>query len=153
MAYRKIAIDHLDAEHQQMTEQMQYLSTKSHSEVTSLVDQKSALVRACLTKGNTVEALERALAEPPYGRGLEAAQAANAQVISEILMATRAQDIGSVVGSLSDDDRDVLLKYIYHGLAHPAEFNCGVLLSWHERVVEGGGLGSIVRVMSDRRTV
>ncbi|KAJ2501708.1 arp2/3 complex subunit [Coemansia sp. RSA 1972] len=153
MAYRKLAIDHLDVEHQQMTEQMQYLSTKSHAEVTSLVDQKSAAVRAAISRGNSLEALEKALSEPPYGRGMEAAQSANAQLVSEILMATRAQDIGSVVGDLSDDDRDVLLKYIYHGLAHPAEFNCGVLLSWHERVVESGGLGSVVRVMADRRTV
>ncbi|KAJ2125162.1 arp2/3 complex subunit [Coemansia sp. RSA 2131] len=153
MAYRKLAIDHLDAEHQQMTEQMQYLSTKSHAEVTSQIDQKSAAVRAAITRGNSLEALEKALLEPPYGRGMEAAQSANAQLVSEILMATRAQDIGSVVGGLSDDDRDVLLKYIYHGLAHPAEFNCGVLLSWHERVVESGGLGSVVRVMADRRTV
>lgn len=28
-----------------------------------------------------------------------------------------------------------------------------VLLSWHEKVVEIAGLGSVVRVMSDRRTV
>ncbi|KAJ2136772.1 arp2/3 complex subunit, partial [Coemansia sp. RSA 678] len=113
----------------------------------------SAAVRAAISRGNSLEALEKALSEPPYGRGMEAAQSANAQLVSEILMATRAQDIGSVVGDLSDDDQDVLLKYIYHGLAHPAEFNCGVLLSWHERVVESGGLGSVVRVMADRRTV
>ncbi|KAJ2627220.1 arp2/3 complex subunit, partial [Coemansia sp. RSA 1287] len=106
MAYRKLAIDHLDVEHQQMTEQMQYLSTKSHAEVSSLVDQKSAAVRAAISRGNSLEALEKALSEPPYGRGMEAAQSANAQLVSEILMATRAQDIGSVVGDLSDDDRD-----------------------------------------------
>jgi len=28
-----------------------------------------------------------------------------------------------------------------------------VLLSWHEKVVEVAGLGSIMRVMTDRRTV
>lgn len=28
-----------------------------------------------------------------------------------------------------------------------------VLLSWHEKLVEIAGLGSIVRVMTDRRTV
>ncbi|KAJ2844346.1 arp2/3 complex subunit [Coemansia brasiliensis] len=153
MAHRKLVIDNLDAEHQQMTEQMQYVSTKSTEEVVAQVDQKAAAVRAAITRGNSIEALERALADPPYGRGMEAAQAANAQLVSEILMATRTQDIASVVSNISEDARDVLLKYIYHGLARPAEFNCGVLLSWHERVTESGGLGSIVRVMSDRRTV
>ncbi|KAJ1833276.1 arp2/3 complex subunit [Coemansia sp. RSA 2706] len=153
MAHRKLEVDNLDAEQQQMAEQLQYLSTRSHDEVAALVDQKSAAVRAAITRGSSVEALEKALADPPYGRGLEAAQSANAQLVSEIMMATRAQDIGGVVGSLSEDQRDVLLKYIYHGLARPAEFNCGVLLGWHERVAESGGLGSIVRVMSDRKTV
>ncbi|KAJ2717107.1 arp2/3 complex subunit [Coemansia spiralis] len=153
MAHRKLAIDALDAEHQQMTEQLQFMSTRSAEEVAATVDQKAAAVRAAITRGNSVEALERALADPPYGRGLEAAQSANAQLVGEIMMATRAQDIASVVGGLSEDDRDVLLKYVYHGLARPAAFNCGVLLGWHERVVEAGGLGSIVRMLSDRRTV
>ncbi|KAI9504494.1 arp2/3 complex subunit [Coemansia spiralis] len=153
MAHRKLAIDGFDEEKQQIAQQMQYLSTKSDSEVASMVDQKASAVRAAITRGNSAEALERALADPPYGRGLEAAQSANALLVSEVLMATRTQDINSVVSSLSDDDRDVLLKYIYHGLGHPAEFNCGMLLSWHERIVEAGGLGSIVRVMADRKTV
>ncbi|KAJ2609185.1 arp2/3 complex subunit [Coemansia sp. RSA 1365] len=153
MAHRKLAIDGVDAEDQQITEQMQFMSTKSNEEVASIVDQKAAAVRAAITRGNSIEALEKALADPPYGRGLESAQSSNAQLVSEILMATRAQDIASVIANLADEDRDVLLKYIYHGLARPAEFNCGVLLSWHERVVENGGLGSIVRVMSDRRIV
>ncbi|KAI8321649.1 ARP2/3 complex 16 kDa subunit (p16-Arc) [Martensiomyces pterosporus] len=153
MAHRKLDIDALDAENQQITQQMQYLSTKTSAEVASSVDQKAAAVRAAITRGSSLEALEKALADPPYGHGMEPAQAANAQLVSEVLAATRTQDIPSIVSSLSDDDRDVLLKYVYHGLAHPAEFNCGVLLSWHERVVEAGGLGSIVRVMSDRKTV
>ncbi|KAJ2883796.1 arp2/3 complex subunit [Coemansia aciculifera] len=153
MAHRKLDIDGFDTEQQRMAEQMQYLSTKSDAEVASMVDQKAASVRAAITRGSSVEALEKALADPPYGYGLDAAQSANAQLVSEVLMATRAQDITSVVSSLADDSRDVLLKYIYHGLARPAGFNCGVLLSWHERVVEAGGLGSIVRVMSDRKTI
>ncbi|KAJ2770898.1 arp2/3 complex subunit [Coemansia nantahalensis] len=153
MAHRKLAIDALDAEHQQMTEQLQFLSTRSASEVGAMVEQKAGAVRAAITRGSSVEALERALADPPYGRGLEQAQAANAQLVGEVLMATRAQDIAGVIAGLSEDDRDALLKYVYHGLARPAAFNCGVLLSWHERVVEAGGLGSIVRVLSDRRTV
>ncbi|KAJ2660237.1 arp2/3 complex subunit [Coemansia sp. RSA 1200] len=151
MAHRKLAIDGFDEEHQQIAQQMQYMSTKSDSEIMLMVDQKASAVRAAITRGNSMEALERALAEPPYGRGQEAAQSANALLVAEVLMATRTQDVNGVVGGLSEDDRDVLLKYIYHGLAHPAEFNCGVLLSWHERVVEAGGLGSIVRVMADRK--
>ncbi|KAL8997903.1 MAG: hypothetical protein Q9188_006211 [Gyalolechia gomerana] len=77
---------------------------------------------------------------------------------------------------------DVLMKYLYKGMSHssqpssastrsmspqPTGFSqihprgggegggqaMSVLLSWHEKLVEIAGPGSIVRVMSDRRTV
>ncbi|KAJ2724729.1 arp2/3 complex subunit [Coemansia sp. Benny D115] len=153
MSHRKLAIDGYDADREQLSQQMNYLNTKSTSEIASLVDQKASLARQAITRGSITEALQKALSEPPYGYGLEPAQAANALLVNEILLATRAQDQSSVIGSLGEDERDVLLKYIYHGLGRPAEFNCGVLLSWHEKIVEANGLGSIVRVMSDRKTL
>lgn len=78
---------------------------------------------------------------------------------------------------------DVLFKYLYKGMAHssqptttstkgmspqPTGFSqiggrvgggegggqaMSVLLSWHEKLVEIAGMGGIIRVMSDRRTV
>ncbi|KAG2167068.1 hypothetical protein VTO58DRAFT_101356 [Aureobasidium pullulans] len=76
---------------------------------------------------------------------------------------------------------DVLMKYLYKGMASGASTsnpsknvtpqvtgfsqvqprntaesqggNMGVFLSWHEKVIEIAGPGTIVRVMSDRRTV
>ncbi|KAL9021827.1 MAG: hypothetical protein Q9185_000954 [Variospora sp. 1 TL-2023] len=77
---------------------------------------------------------------------------------------------------------DVLMKYLYKGMSHASQPSSAstrsmspqstgfsqihsrgggegggqamsVLLSWHEKLVEIAGPGSIVRVMSDRRTV
>ena len=77
---------------------------------------------------------------------------------------------------------DVLMKYLYKGMAQSVATSSkgvspqptggfsqmagrslgggegggqamSVLLSWHEKVVEVAGLGCVVRVMSDRRTV
>ncbi|KAI9830272.1 MAG: hypothetical protein M1838_005816, partial [Thelocarpon superellum] len=76
---------------------------------------------------------------------------------------------------------DVLMKYLYKGMAHASQMSSAsgkalspqptgfsqihsrgggegggqamsVLLSWHEKLVEIAGAGSIVRVMTDRRT-
>ena len=53
---------------------------------------------------------------------------------------------------------DVLMKYLYKGMKD-ASAGAGsggkmsVLLSWHEKVVDVAGEGSIVRCMTDRRTV
>lgn len=76
--------------------------------------------------------------------------------------------------SLSSDQVDVLMKYVYRGFANPTENSCGILLVWHEKVrggdgmaqviwlsgcslslqaVAAGGLGSIVRTITDRKTV
>ncbi|KAI9751533.1 MAG: 40S ribosomal protein [Chaenotheca gracillima] len=77
---------------------------------------------------------------------------------------------------------DVLMKYLYKGMSHSSQASSSsgksispqttgfsqvhsrsggegggsamsVLLSWHEKLVEIAGPGSIVRVMTDRRTV
>jgi len=53
---------------------------------------------------------------------------------------------------------DVLTKYIYKGMKDASSGagsggKMSVLLSWHEKVVDVAGEGSIVRCMTDRRTV
>ena len=74
------------------------------------------------------------------------------------------------------ENLDVLMKYIYKGMSQTPNraltpqatgFSqigsrgggegggqaMSVLLSWHEKLVEIAGAGSIIRVMTDRRTV
>lgn len=65
------------------------------------------------------------------------------------------EKIEEAVNSLDKDSVDVLMKYIYRGFELPASENvtCAALLVWHEKVMEKGGLGSIIRVMTDRRRV
>ena len=43
------------------------------------------------------------------------------------------------------------MKYIYRALAQADA--CGSMLKWHAIVVEKGGLGPLVRSMTDRKTV
>lgn len=144
MSFRKLNVDDTP---QQLSEPLSNLSLEEHQQQ---MDQRATQVRALITRGQSTEALEQALENPPYGTGLSST---SAQLVSEVLMACRSQDIQQVLGGLSEEGKDTLLKYIYHGLGKPADFNCGVLLMWHERVVGMGGLGSIVRVMTDRKVV
>jgi actin related protein 2/3 complex subunit 5 len=48
---------------------------------------------------------------------------------------------------------DLLMKYIYRGFESPSDGSSGHLLLWHEKVFEKGGLGSIVRVLTDKKKV
>eukprot|EP00842_Homolaphlyctis_polyrhiza_P000650 jgi/Hompol1/1586/HPOL_005650-RA len=71
----------------------------------------------------------------------------------DAISAARPTDIAGVVKDLSRAQLDTLMKYLYRGMASPEVFNSAVLLSWHEKVFELGGLGSIVRVLTDRQSV
>lgn len=70
-----------------------------------------------------------------------------------VLLAIKSAQIEDVVANLSQDDIDILMKYIYRGFEYPSEGSSGHLLLWHEKVYNIGGTGSIVRVLSDRMKV
>lgn len=98
-------------------------------------------------------------------------QERNFNVVLDVLTRFKAAEVDKAVKSLNNDQIDVLMKYIYRGFASPTENSCGILLSWHDKVstkarmehimsplsmlqaVAAGGLGSIVRVMTDRKAV
>ena len=80
-------------------------------------------------------------------------QERNFQIVLDVLTRFRSSDVEKAVNSLSSDEVDILMKYIYRGFANPTENSCGILLVWHEKAVAVGGMGTIVRVMTDRKTV
>lgn len=67
-----------------------------------------------------------------------------------VLGTIKSTGIAEVLKSLQPNQLDALMRSIYKGLAAPAENNCAILLSWHEKVVELGGEGVIVRVLCHR---
>lgn len=46
----------------------------------------------------------------------------------------RAADIPQFVKSLSTEQQDVLMKYLYAGMGKPEQYNSSVFLTWHEKV-------------------
>jgi actin related protein 2/3 complex subunit 5 len=65
----------------------------------------------------------------------------------------QAAQVESVVKQLDNDQRDLLMKYIYRGFETPSDNSSAHLLLWHEKVFEEAGVGSVVRVMTDRKRV
>ena len=55
------------------------------------------------------------------------------------MTAVKSTDIAGVVRSLDADSLDVLMKYLYAGMAAPEKYNAGSLLAWHE-VVRGAAV-------------
>lgn len=54
--------------------------------------------------------------------------------MTDVLNLFRATDIPQVVKSLGPEQQDVLMYYLYAGMAKPELYNSSVLLTWHEKV-------------------
>ncbi|KAF9186564.1 hypothetical protein BGZ51_001918 [Haplosporangium sp. Z 767] len=155
MAFRKIDIDALeeDALGQDELDFQEIGEPRPQHEVEGEVNSRAQEVRSLLQRGNAAGALSSALQNPPYGRHLEAAKARNTQTVMEVLNSIKVADMTQLVKNLTFEEQDVLMKYLYAGMAAPEQNNSGALLAWHEKLTEVAGPGCIVRVITDRRTV
>ena len=50
----------------------------------------------------------------------------------EVLNSTKATI--DLVKSLTTEQQDILMKYIYRGMESPKLYNSAILLNWHEKV-------------------
>lgn len=70
---------------------------------------------------------------PTDGR-LVIRQNATLAALLEVFNVTKSSDVAAIVKSLSLEEQDVLMKFIYKGLASPELGTSAVLLGWHEKV-------------------
>ena len=74
----------------------------------------------------------------------------NAAVVDKVLSSIGESDIAAVIKDLDTDACDVLMKYVYRSMAtNPLP----VLLKIHASLLVKAGLGSVIRVMADRKSV
>jgi len=97
------------------------------------------------------QTLKTALTDPPVNTKDQKCKEINAETVFSAINSVKESDIDNVLGVLSDDDIDILMKYIYKGLAEAN--NSGLMLKWHEKIFDKQGLGCIVRTLVERRTV
>ncbi|KAG0232870.1 hypothetical protein BGW41_001694 [Actinomortierella wolfii] len=133
--FRKIDIDALeeDAFSLEELEQQEIGELRPRHEVEALVQNRAQEVRSLLQRGNIGAALAKSLEDPPYGRDFEAAKERNTQTVMDVLNSTKLSDVPQLVKELVPADQDVLMKYLYKGMASPEQYNSGVLLAWFEK--------------------
>ncbi|KAH0834158.1 actin-related protein 2/3 complex subunit 5 [Lanmaoa asiatica] len=154
MSFRKIDVDAYDEDVLQETE-LYDPDPREPAQILSDAKQKQLAVRSALNKGDITGALNVALESPPYGQTVEEAKNLTLHTVVSVLNSTKATDVPNVLRSLSQDEQDTLMKYIYKGMGMPGwgDVSGSVLLGWHEKLTEIAGTGCIVRVMTDRRIV
>jgi len=153
----------------------------STADVQSVAGQVRQLLRGGDSEGALRGALETAPYGADE-RGKEVHAATIVEVLQSIRQSDMSPILQRIYSSEGGSEViDTLMKYIYKGMAQTApggskgmsptptgftqiggrSFGGGegggqmmsVLLSWHEKLVEIAGVGSVVRVMTDRRTV
>eukprot|EP01135_Chromosphaera_perkinsii_P005708 Nk52_evm8s359 gene=Nk52_evmTU8s359 len=131
------------------------LESEERSGVDSLtvVQKREQEVRRLVSMGNLENALKTALSEPPTTAKDVNVKTLNCETVMSVLTAYKGNEIGNAVKSLNSEELDILMKYIYKGMGNPESGNSPILLSWHEKTVEHAGLGSIVRVLTDKNSV
>lgn len=101
--------------------------------------------------GDPVKALQLSLGDPPYKTKSESVKLASWEVVSKALNSVKEADIEGAVAALTLDECDVLMKYLYRGLAQPGKSHDAYqkLLKWHPVVLRRAGPASIMRTISE----
>ena len=116
-------------------------------------DAHESLIESLLAAGKVSEALSRVLSSTSLGLKDSAAREANLSAVMKVMMSIKTSQIEAAVADLDNENRDILMKIIYRGFEVPSEGSSGHLLVWHEKVFAVSGVGSIVRVMTDKKNV
>ena len=150
--FRKVDVDELDDE--QYQDDPEEIADSDDCKV----QQREQEIKKLMQSGSKVEALKLALKDPPVQNKDSNVVERNYAVVLDVLtgFSIGKKDKDSMqagVEALSTDELDSLMKYIYRGFARPTENSCEKLLNWHEAAFAVGGLGSIIRVMSARKSV
>ncbi|KAK1334148.1 hypothetical protein QTO34_005148 [Cnephaeus nilssonii] len=104
-------------------------------------------------RGDMLRAFHAALRNSPVNTKNQAVKERAQGVVLKVLTNFKSSEIEQAVQSLDKNGIDLLMKYIYKGFEKPTENSSAVLLQWHEKALAVGGLGSIIRVLTARKTV
>ncbi|CAM5163989.1 unnamed protein product [Eretmochelys imbricata] len=104
-------------------------------------------------RGDMLQAFHTALRNSPLNTKNQAIKERAQGVVLKVLTSFKSSEIEQAVNSLDRNGIDLLMKYVYKGFEKPTENSSAILLQWHEKALAVGGLGSIVRVLTARKTI
>ena len=110
-------------------------------------------VKRLIQSGKSADALRQLLSTAPLSTKNQVIKDKANELLLQVLLGVRASEIDKCLIGLEADQLDILMKYIYRGFETPNEGSSGHLLVWHEKVFSLAGVGSIVRVLTDKKRV
>jgi len=110
-------------------------------------------IRKLVQSNKFAEALRKLLDSAPLTVKNAAVKDAATNLVLQVLLGVKTSEIDKTIEGLDVDQIDVLMKYIYRGFELPSDGSSANLLIWHEKTFAKGGVGSIVRVLTDKKRV
>ncbi len=115
------------------------------------VDARATAVTSLLQKKNVAAAMAAALLNPPVLAKSDAIKEKNCETVMKVFSAMVEADATTVVAGLDADASEVLMKYTYKILGKSSD--CATALRLQALLHEKIGPGSVMRVLTDRKTV
>jgi len=119
------------------------------------INERQQVVNHFIASKKKLEALKASLQDPPVASKSQSVKNANGACVQTAINAFTDLELTQMVEKLDDDESDVLMKYVYKfmndGMQQGGSY--AAMLRLHALLVKKCGIGSIVRVMSDRKTV
>jgi len=128
-------------------------SKGNEDDVTALiaaVGQRKQAVDGFLRRKAFFDALNCALSDPPVTKNSQIKDD-NARIVEQVLSQIPDAQVQDIVSRIENPTLDVLMKYVYRFLSVPRQNTS--LFVWHAAIVEKAGQGSIIRAMTDKKTV
>ena len=110
-------------------------------------------IEMLLSTNKPIEALNLLLCGSSLGIKDSIVRDASMDLALRVLMAIETSQIDGAVAQLDNERTDILMKFIYRGFESPNEGISAHLLQWHDRIFSQAGPDSIVRVLTDKKTV
>ena len=126
----------------------------SEEQYASDLKAKQGSVKSLLTSHDKKGALEAALRKPPLASKEQGIKDSTTELVASVLNQVSENEIESVLAPLNNDLLDVLMKYLYRIMQDSDKgTNYGVILKMHDAIHSKAGIGSIVRTITERKTV
>nr|CAD7199793.1 unnamed protein product [Timema douglasi]CAD7260009.1 unnamed protein product [Timema shepardi]CAD7431960.1 unnamed protein product [Timema monikensis]CAD7577267.1 unnamed protein product [Timema californicum] len=142
-AFRKIDVDQYNEDNYREEEVVELQSPPGGPDENEVV--------GLMNQGKHVDALKTVLRNAPLGSKNQQIKDNALNLTMRVLLAIKSSQIEDAVNALDRDQVDVLMKYVYRGFETPSEGSSGHLLVWHEKAYAVGGVGSIMRVLTDTK--
>lgn len=141
-SYRKLDVDAYDPENYNENEDVGD---------TPVVGPDERTMMSFLQANRLEDAVHAALLNPPLECKNQTVKDKSTMLVAKVLGTFKWSEIEPVVKKISSDEADVLMKFIYKAMElTPENALCQTLLAWHSLLVARFGLGSIIRVFSER---